>query len=445
MEGARALGAGFWRVLTATCCRARSPPSWSRSPSASRRPSSPRRRCRSSASASTRPRPSWGQMVGREPAVPPLLLVPLRVPVDRHRGDHALVHLLRRRGPRRARSQAEVTHRRTSMRIPDEQLDLFAKRLQAIGVGRRDFLKVVGAMAAFGGLGFATDGPGGQAEQARRPARSWPRSRCFRYGGGGWFQNDPASHDFNKDLYCSGVPALFAGLMVFNADFVVGAVDGDQGRGQQGRLGVDVHDPEGLAAGRTTRPVSARDFEWSWKRQLDPGERGALRLVPLRHQERRGVQQEADHRREPGRGARQGRLDARGDARGAARLLPGARRLPGRAARLPSARWRSTATSGRRPATSSATGRSRSRRGSTTSRSCCKKNPHYFGAKDVHLTRVVIPIIPVASGALPYENNELDMTALQSGDLKRLQSDPRMSQGRLPLSVPRHLVPAARR
>jgi len=43
------------------------------------------------------------------------------------------------------------------MRIPDEQLDLFAKRLEAIGVGRRDFLKVVGAMAAFGGLGFATE------------------------------------------------------------------------------------------------------------------------------------------------------------------------------------------------------------------------------------------------------------------------------------------------
>ena len=57
-----------------------------------------------------------------------------------------------------------------------------------------------------------------------------------------------------------------------------------------------------------------------------------------------------------------------------------------------------------------------------------KKNPHYFGAKDVHLTRVVIPIIPVASGSLPYENNELDMTALQSGDLKRLQSDPRMGK-----------------
>ena len=57
-----------------------------------------------------------------------------------------------------------------------------------------------------------------------------------------------------------------------------------------------------------------------------------------------------------------------------------------------------------------------------------KKNPYYFGAKDVHLTRVILPIIPVATGALPYENNELDLTLLQAGDLKRLQSDPRMQK-----------------
>src|SRR5258706_5808230 len=57
-----------------------------------------------------------------------------------------------------------------------------------------------------------------------------------------------------------------------------------------------------------------------------------------------------------------------------------------------------------------------------------KQNPHYYGAKDVHLTRVMMPIIPIASGTLPYENNELDLTALQAGDLKRLQSDARMSK-----------------
>ena len=89
------------------------------------------------------------------------------------------------------------------MHIPDEQLDLFAQRLSAIGVGRRDFLKVVGAMAAFGGLGFATEA---RAASPTKPApgEKLAKEQVFRYGGGGYFQNDPASHDFNKDLYCSG-------------------------------------------------------------------------------------------------------------------------------------------------------------------------------------------------------------------------------------------------
>ena len=34
------------------------------------------------------------------------------------------------------------------MHIPDEQLDLFAERLAAIGVGRRDFLRISGITAA---------------------------------------------------------------------------------------------------------------------------------------------------------------------------------------------------------------------------------------------------------------------------------------------------------
>src|SRR5204863_9781853 len=101
--------------------------------------------------------------------------------------------------------------------ISDAQMDLLATRLAASGVGRRDFLRVAAGLAALGGAGFNA-----------RPASAAPklaageklaRDQHFRYGGGGWFQNDPSSHDYNKDLYCSGVPSLWAGLMELDANF----------------------------------------------------------------------------------------------------------------------------------------------------------------------------------------------------------------------------------
>src|SRR5437867_12294014 len=118
------------------------------------------------------------------------------------------------------------------MRIPDEQLGLFEQRLQAIGVGRRDFLKAVGAMAAFGGLGFATTA---EAAKPTKPAAGdkLAKEQVFRYGGGGYFPHGSASHGFNKGLSCSGVPAPFAGPIVFNPGFLAGTwmaskVEGDE-------------------------------------------------------------------------------------------------------------------------------------------------------------------------------------------------------------------------
>jgi ABC-type oligopeptide transport system substrate-binding subunit len=57
-----------------------------------------------------------------------------------------------------------------------------------------------------------------------------------------------------------------------------------------------------------------------------------------------------------------------------------------------------------------------------------RKNKHFFGAKDVTLEKVIIPIIGVAAGALPYDGNEIDLTSLQVADLKRLQGDPRTAR-----------------
>ena len=148
-----------------------------------------------------------------------------------------------------------------------------------------------------------------------------------------------------------------------------GALRGEQGRRRTRTARCGRSPSARTRSGRTAARAPREDFEWSWKRQLDPASSALLEL-PLRHQERRGVQQEAGDRRLRGRRAGQGRLDAGGHPGGAARLLPGALRLPGRAARPTGRPSRSTATSGRRPPTSCATGPSCWRRGSTT-RSWC--------------------------------------------------------------------------
>ncbi len=308
------------------------------------------------------------------------------------------------------------------MKIPDQQLALFEQRLQSVGLGRRDFLKAVGAMAAFGGLGFATSA-GAYTPTKPAPGDKLAKDQTFRYGGGGWFQSEPSSHDFNKDLYCSGVPALFAGLMVFNADFLAVPWMATKVEGNK----------DGSVWTFTIRkdsrwsdnaPVSARDFEYSWKRQLNPESKApyAAFLYDIKNGEAFNKKQITD----PGQVGVRAKDDWTLEV-----TLEGPRGyfpvLAAYLAALPSYQ-RAVEKFGDKwtePGNIVCNGPFVLDTWEHNKQMTLRKNPYYFGTKDVFLTKVVIPIIPVASGALPYENNELDMTALQAGDLKRLQADPR--------------------
>jgi len=308
------------------------------------------------------------------------------------------------------------------MRIPDEQMDLFAKRLEAIGVGRREFLKVVGAMAAFGGLGFAT------TAQAAKPSKPGPneklaKEQAFRFGGGGWFQNDPASHDFNKDLYCSGVPALFAGLMVFNADFVsvpwmASKVEGNK----DGSVWTFTIRKDSRWSDNS--PVSARDFEWSWKRQLDPASAApyASFLYDIKNGEAYNKKQITDASQVGVRAKDDWTLEVTLEGpRGYFPVLSAyLAALPGHRASIEKHgdKWTEAANI-------VCNGPFVLETWEHNKVMVLRKNKHFFGAKDIALEKATIPIVPVQSGALPYENNELDISPLQPGDLRRMRDDPR--------------------
>src|SRR5437870_4895712 len=156
------------------------------------------------------------------------------------------------------------------MRVPhisDSQLDLLAARLAAIGVGRRDFLRVAAGLATVSAAGFTARSASAAPKLA--PGEKLAQEQHLRFGGGSWYEQDPSSHDFNKDLYCGGTPQLFAGLMRFNVNFeAVPYVAEKVTPNKDGSVWTFAirKDSKWSDGG----PCTARDFEYSWKRQMDP-------------------------------------------------------------------------------------------------------------------------------------------------------------------------------
>ena len=311
-----------------------------------------------------------------------------------------------------------------SPRISESQLELLATRLAAVGVGRRDFLRVAAGLAAIGAAGFNARAAAAAPKLA--PGEKLAREQHLRFGGGSWFQNDPTSQDFNKDLYCDGVPALFAGLMKFNVNFEAipyvaeKITPNSDGSAWTFTIRKDSKWSDGS-------PCTAHDFEYSWKRQLDPATAApyASFLYDIKNAEAFNKKELTDPSQLGVRAKDDFTLEV---------TLEGPRGyfpvLSAYLAALPAHRpsvekhgdkWTEAANI-------VCNGPFVLETWEHQKVMVLRKNKHFFGARDVTLEKVTAPIIPIASGALPYENNELDLTRLQTADLKRLQSDPRTSK-----------------
>ena len=306
-------------------------------------------------------------------------------------------------------------------RIPDAQMELLAERLAAVGVGRRDFLRVAAGLATMSAAGFNARPVSAAPKLAA--GEKLAREQHFRFGGGGWYQNEPASHDFNKDLYCQGVSTLWAGLMKFNANFeAIPYLASKVTPNKDGSVWTFTirKDSKWSDGG----PCTARDFEYSWKRQLDPASAApyASFLYDIKNGEAFNKKQITD--------ASQVGVHAKDDwtlevtlegPRGYFPVLSAyLAALPGHRASIEKYgdKWTEAGNI-------VCNGPFVLESWEHNKAMVLRKNKHFFDARDVTLDKVTIPIIPVASGALPYENSEIDMTSLQTGDLKRLSSDPK--------------------
>ena len=305
--------------------------------------------------------------------------------------------------------------------ISDRQLDLLEQRLAAVGVDRRTFLRIASALAALGPAGF--NARPASAAPKLAPGEKLAKDQILRMGGGGWWQNDPSSHDFNKDLYCSGVPSLWAGLMKCTADFEpVPYVASKVTPNADGSVWTFTIRKDSKWSDGS--PCTARDFEYSWKRQLDPATAAPYSsfLYDIKNAEAFNKKQVTDPGQVGVKAKDEWTLEVTLEGpRGYFPVLTAyLAALPGHKASIEKYgdKWTEAANI-------VCNGPFVLETWDHNKVLVLRKNKHFFNAKDITLDKVVIPIIPVASGALPYENNELDLTSLQTADLKQLQDNPR--------------------
>ncbi len=88
------------------------------------------------------------------------------------------------------------------------------------------------------------------------------------YRGG--FSVDPASHDFNANLYCDGDPSLWSGLLTLNTDLTPMGDWADHWEPNDDSSVWTFHLRQNNSGWSNGQPVTARDFVWSWQRLIDP-------------------------------------------------------------------------------------------------------------------------------------------------------------------------------
>ncbi|MBO9351075.1 MAG: peptide ABC transporter substrate-binding protein [Thermomicrobium sp.] len=336
-----------------------------------------------------------------------------------------------------------------------EQIALLWKRFQVVGMDRREFIRIVGAVGGTTGVALAaaacqrapeaTPTPVAAVTPPPVPTPTPPRAvgptpttapaptpaagelaadQVFRTN----MERDPQSFDFNRDLYCEGDASCFAMLGMFTPDLEVVPDIAERWEPNQDAsvwtfyIRKDSYWSNG-------DPVTARDYEWSWKRQLDPATAAPYAgfLYDIKNAEAFNTQQPGVTRDDVG-------VKALDDYTLQVTLEGPRGYFPILAAYI-------AAAPAHRPSVEKygdkwteaenivCNGPFKLVRWEHDKIVVLEKNEKYWNAKNITLQRVERPIIPSEAVLQAYENNEIDwMWRGPLGQLERIRSDPKLSK-----------------
>jgi oligopeptide transport system substrate-binding protein len=320
-----------------------------------------------------------------------------------------------------------------------EQLGILAQRFKALGMKRRDFLKIAAAAAA----GTVTTagmekyvGPGAFAA----PRRVYyamqdvdPNKVIYNFGR----QDDPTSFDFNLNLYCNAEPVAYAGLLTFDQD--LNAVP-DWAEEFTSNDDASVwtfkirKDNIGWTNGIETRPVTAQDFVYSWERQLNPANAAAYAgfLFDIKNAEKYNLGEEGIGPEDLGiRALDEWTLEV--TMEGPRAYFP---QVAGYTAAVPSAQWAVEEYGSDNWANGEVplwvNGLFKLDKWEHDVVIEMSLNEGYWDAENIKVQKVIEPIIPAESTVLSYERGEgtqkLDWAPIPASDLTRYQEDPELSE-----------------
>ncbi|MFN8558861.1 MAG: peptide ABC transporter substrate-binding protein [Dehalococcoidia bacterium] len=319
-----------------------------------------------------------------------------------------------------------------------EQLGRFEKRLSATALSRRAVLGIVGAFAsgaaviACGGASKdrtpASSGGSGSAPStgASQPATGEKLAKTQVYRRP--LRDEPATWDYNFNLYAMASNYVSAGLLKYDADNKVvpdlaeSVTVNDKGDVYTFKIRKDTKWSNG-------DPVKAQDFVYSWSRRLDPtsGADYAAFLYDIKNAEEFNTKKIADKG--------QLGLKAIDDATlevtlgGPAGYFPALVAYQAAVPVHPATAEKFKEKTGTDADKFVSSGPFKLVKWEHNKVAEITKNEGYWNAKNIKLEKVVFPIIKKEQWHVAYENNEIDDIQEGSiGELKRLTGDPKLSK-----------------